>query len=818
MILLRFASMTLIPAARTGLLAGAAAWCLTLTFSAPGQDAEEDPLAAFKKPDAKKEQKAFDPFAADTADSTATAGEKSDGTGTPAGKSNVARLTRQLREAIVTVTQHNRDGGTHGSGTGFVIDGDLGLIATNLHVIGEGREVSVELADGSTHEIVAVHAWDRKLDLAIVRIDPAGLDLKSLSLGDSDTLEQGQPVVAFGNPRGLKFSVVQGVASALRDHMEDPSGNRVEFGFPMIQLAIPIEMGNSGGPVVDLQGKVHGVVTIKWLMTENLGFAVPANALKPLLESPNPVPMERWMTIGALDPGRWQPVMGGSWSQRAGVVNVSGSGEGFGGRALCISQREVPATPYEVSVEVKLDDESGAAGLMFACKEDRNDVHYGFYPSGGRMRLTRFEGPDVYSWTILEQFDTAAYNPGDWNRIRVRVEDEMITGFVNGEQVMQISDGVLRGGRAGLCKFRQTEAGFRHFRIGSDLSPVVLPEKTLTQLNNLVDKLADGSRATGKMLDKLSREADASRELLSERADELERRAAELRGLTRDLHRRQVSNRMSEVLSAEESDIDLLEAGLLVAWLDNPDLDVDAYLEDFDRLAQAAAESIPEKSADPLKRVEKLRDFLFSESGFHGSRSQYYHHSNSYLNEVLDDREGLPITLAVVFIELGKRVGIEGLSGLGLPGHFMVRYQPEAKKDAKPDEEKETEAEPKIIDVFEGGRFVSRAEAGTIVREITGSSLRDEHLEPVSKEDIILRMIRNLVGLEMDSGKPDVARPYLDLILDISPEQAGERFSRALLRYQAGETEAAKEDLEWLLENRPPGIRIDRLQELYDRL
>lgn len=795
-------------------------FCCAVFFSAAyktvAQQAEpvraNDPLKEFKAPASDGEaakQKPFDPFAEDAvapvAPSDPSSGQAARPTDTK--QRNVAALTRDLRDTIVTITQQGRSGGVHGTGTGFIVDAKQGLIATNLHVIGEGRPISVELSDGSEHDVIAVHAWDRKLDLAVIQIDAQDLKLRAIALADSDKLEQGQPIVAFGNPRGLKFSVVQGVASAMRDHMDDASGGRVEFGFPMIQLAIPIEMGNSGGPVIDMQGKVHGIVTIKWLMTENLGFAVPVNTLKPLLDSPNPTPMNRWMTIGALDPNRWVPSMGANWSQRSGVIKVDGSGAGFGGRSLCVSERAVPETPYEIAVEVKLDDESGAAGLAFACDGEKSEVHYGFYPSGGQLRLTRFEGPDVYSWTILEQIPTEAYRPGEWNRLRVRVEDEKITGYVNGEKVVELSDGVLRGGRAGLCKFRQTEAEFRHFKIGDDLSPTSLPAAQLAELEAEVDKLAAGAPASEPMLKKLSKESATSRTLIAAKADELQQRADELRAMTDQLHHRIVADRMREVLSADEADIDLLEAGLVIAWLDNPELDVAAYLEEFEQLAKGASESLETAKADPLEQIKQLSTFLFDENGFHGSRSQYYHHSNSYLNEVLDDREGLPITLAVVYLELGKRAGVKGLSGLGLPGHFMVMYRPEA-----------AESDPTIIDVFDGGRIIDQAEAETIVRDITGSGLRPEHLEPTGKQDIVLRILRNLIGLEMDAGRPDVARPYIDLILSISPEEAGERFSRALLRYQNGELEGAKADLEWLLENQPPGIRIDRLQDLYDRL
>src|SRR5690606_34673525 len=140
-------------------------------------------------------------------------------------------------------------------GSGFIVDGN-GLIATNLHVIGEARPITVRTAHGKKFPVVEVHATDRVNDLSLIRIDARGLP--ALELGDSDSLKQGQSVVAFGNPQGLENSVVQGVVSGLREDVE---------GRPMIQLAIPIERGNSGGPLVDLYGRVHGLLTLKSRVT-----------------------------------------------------------------------------------------------------------------------------------------------------------------------------------------------------------------------------------------------------------------------------------------------------------------------------------------------------------------------------------------------------------------------------------------------------------------------------------------------------------------------------------------------------------------------
>src|SRR5262249_28734316 len=160
---------------------------------------------------------------------------------------------------------------------------------------------------------------------------------------------------------------------------------------PMIQLAIPIEPGNSGGPLLDMEGKVQGILTSKSLVTNNLGFAVEVNTLAKLLSNPRPIAMSAWLTIGVLDAEEWQPKLGGGWRQRAGRIIAEEPGSGFGGRCYCLARRSVPELPYEIAVTVKLDDESGAAGLIFHAE---GEVHYGFYPSGGELRLTRFDGPD----------------------------------------------------------------------------------------------------------------------------------------------------------------------------------------------------------------------------------------------------------------------------------------------------------------------------------------------------------------------------------------------------------------------------------------
>jgi regulator of sirC expression with transglutaminase-like and TPR domain len=697
---------------------------------------------------------------------------------------SVEQVAEKVRPSVVVLTVHGRDGKREGLGTGFVVSAD-GLIATNRHVIGEGRTVTVETADGKKHEVTQVHASDRQLDLAIVRI--AAKDLQPLQLGDSAALKSGQPVVAMGNPQGLKHSVVAGVVSGLREI----------DGRSLIQVAIPIEPGNSGGPLVDMQGRVQGLVTIKSLITENLGFAVPVNSLKPLLAKPNPVPMSAWLTIGALDPDEWEPLMGSQWRQRAGRIQVEGFGKGFGGRSLCLSRRTLPPLPCELAVTLRLEDEGGAAGLAFYA--DGGDRHYGFYPTGSRLRLTRFDGPDVFSWKILQEKATPHYRSGEWNTLKVRLERDGFRCFVNDQLVFESKDDGLSEGRVGLAKFRDTVAEFKHFRLGKQVPPATTPADVAVRVGKLIDALPRDGKVSKQEVGRLSPEGPAGTAILRERARRLEEQAAHLRHLAATVNQRNVLDELARATAGKDEDIDLLRAALLIARLDNDDVDVEAYRGEVDRMARKLGDK-PAKGASEKDKIEALNRYFFSERGFHGSRSDYYNRSNSYISEVIDDREGLPITLSVLYIELARRLGVK-VEGVGLPGHFVVRHVPR-------------KGEGRMIDVFEGGVTLSAEEAGRRVEQATGRPLRTEQLAAVGKKAIVVRMLQNLLnvaGREKDSA--GILR-YLDAILTVDPEAADARALRAGVLYQQGDRAGALQDVDWLLDRQPDGLDLDRVRQM----
>ncbi|MDR3602566.1 MAG: trypsin-like peptidase domain-containing protein [Desulfosporosinus sp.] len=168
------------------------------------------------------------------------------------------------------------------SGSGFIIDADNGYIVTNNHVIQGAQKLSVSLADGSNFDAQVIGS-DARTDLAVIKINSTS-KLTAVVLGDSATLQVGEPVVAIGNPGGEEFagSVTAGVVSAT-NRIIDLQG---ESSFNLIQTDAAINPGNSGGPLVDYLGQVVGINSAKFQQSgfEGMGFAIPITDALPTIQ------------------------------------------------------------------------------------------------------------------------------------------------------------------------------------------------------------------------------------------------------------------------------------------------------------------------------------------------------------------------------------------------------------------------------------------------------------------------------------------------------------------------------------------------------
>jgi serine protease Do len=168
-----------------------------------------------------------------------------------------------------------------GLGSGFIA-GD-GRVVTNLHVLGGAREATVVLADGRELKNPELLAADEQHDLLVLRVSAA--NLKALPLGDSSRVRAGDRVVVIGHPLGLSNTVSDGLVSAVRE---------VSPGLSVLQLTAPISPGSSGGPLLDDRGQVIGISTLLSTRGQNVNFAIPINAVKPLLLQTKATPLAKW--------------------------------------------------------------------------------------------------------------------------------------------------------------------------------------------------------------------------------------------------------------------------------------------------------------------------------------------------------------------------------------------------------------------------------------------------------------------------------------------------------------------------------------------
>ena len=690
----------------------------------------------------------------------------------PPSSESLQKLVSDVKESIAIIRVSDRDGDQSGIGTGFVIDSD-GLIATCMHVISEGREFSIELSTGRKLPVLRVEATDPAHDLALIKVDVGETPLKQLSLAANKSTPQGLRVLAFGNPLGLTNSVVEGIVS----------GTYEVDGFELIQLAIPIEPGNSGGPIVDQRGLVHGIVNMKSAIDQNLGFAIPVEILKPLQAQPNPITIDRWVKLGRIDPRNWMTLFDANWRQRGGTISVSGQGSGFGGRSLCLQTTDAPTPPFDIAVNVKLDDESGAAGLAFF--SDGADRHYGFYPSGGNLRFTCFRGPVVFQWQVLHDAPAADYIPGEWNRLRVRVEKEQIKCYVNEALVFQTADRHLTDGKVGLVKFRQTKPKFRRFEIGDDLKEPPLPAAAAKILAEFVDPNRV-EQITRNEIIQLGESSQAAARDLSIRARKLEAQVSQLRRLADQVRMQPSLKRLTSLFNSEKENqsTQLVLGALLVASLDDPDVDVDAYLQRLDQMAAEIRERLGDTPTE-LDRRKELDRYLFEENGYHGDRTEYYHRANSYLNRVIDERQGLPITLSILYMDLGRRLGLQ-IDGVGLPGHFVVRHVP-------------SDGKPELIDVFEKAKPMTLADARRQVLGRLGRPLAATDLEAQSNKEILSRVLNNLIGVASQQQDGEAIYRYCEALVAIHPTSIETRMLRAQIAAQSDRKETARADIEWVL-------------------
>ena len=240
----------------------------------------------------------------------------------------------------------------------------------------------------------------------------------------------------------------------------------------------------------------------------------------------------------------------------------------------------------------------------------------------------------------------------------------------------------------------------------------------------------------------------------------------------------------------------LAPAALAIACVEYPALDAAPYLQRLERMGEAAAGRLQRHDGAPAPvLIATLNAYLYEELGFSGNREQYDDPRNSFLNEVLDRRLGIPISLAVVYLEIGRRAGLR-LEGVNFPGHFLVRAP------AGPGE-----MEDVIVDPFHSGALLSEVDCRQLLRQHVGDDAAFDHglLATATRQHIVVRMLVNLKRLYVRMSSFPQARAIADLLLAVDPSALSELRDRGLLAYHMDDFAAALKDLEAYLRLMPRG-------------
>ena len=271
------------------------------------------------------------------------------------------------------------------------------------------------------------------------------------------------------------------------------------------------------------------------------------------------------------------------------------------------------------------------------------------------------------------------------------------------------------------------------------------------------------------------------------------------------------SDRLAELLSAGEGRYSLAEACLLIAGDAYPDLDVNRYLAEIERIAARLRGRLAQ-GADGEERVVALNQYLFNELGFYGNADDYYDPRNSYLNEVIERRRGIPISLCILYMEVGRKIGLP-LEGVSFPGHFLVRLS--------------LRGSTLVLDPFSGGAPLSEQDLRKLLRRVIAGSgsagLRsasdvaaelplDQFLEAAGSRQILARVLRNLKNIYREKDEPERQLQVINRMITVAPDAHGELRDRGVLYQKMEAFRAALKDLTAYLEREPEAPDADEVR------
>jgi len=247
--------------------------------------------------------------------------------------------------------------------------------------------------------------------------------------------------------------------------------------------------------------------------------------------------------------------------------------------------------------------------------------------------------------------------------------------------------------------------------------------------------------------------------------------------------------------------VDVAEIALCLAREEYPDVDVEAYLGE---LAALAHDLRPRLRGSLTARVQALSRFLFHEMGFQGNTQAYYDPRNSYFNQVLDRRTGIPLTLSLVALAVGGRAGLT-VEGVGLPGHFIARAV--------------AGDEIVLFDPFNGGRLLTPAQCAEVVREVTGTPFEatPEALGPTPAALIVVRLLTNLKAIYLREADFPRAVRIIERLRQLLPDDLLQRRDLGAALLHAGQAGRALDHLEGYLRRLPEAEDSEAVKQLVQK-
>jgi regulator of sirC expression with transglutaminase-like and TPR domain len=244
-----------------------------------------------------------------------------------------------------------------------------------------------------------------------------------------------------------------------------------------------------------------------------------------------------------------------------------------------------------------------------------------------------------------------------------------------------------------------------------------------------------------------------------------------------------------QAVDRPEEKIELSRAALTIALTDYPDLDITDYLARIDLLATEVTGRLGSE-ADIYRSIAALNYVLFRQYGFHGNRDDYFDPKNSFLNEVIERKTGIPITLSVLYMEVAQRVGLR-LDGVGFPGHFLVKCA--------------GDGEEIVIDPFNNGEIMSRVDIDKMLFDLYGGKVvfHSDFLASSTKKDILKRMLTNLKAIYINGNDLVRSLAALDRLVILDTTSVVDIRDRGMVYLRLECYTQAREDFETYLRLRP---------------